>query len=127
MADESRKRLWPDEDEWLDTFREYLCGHPELAEHVARIWFALIEHLSVNSESGGPEGVRNARFILNQAPRSTVGAAHVSVYPVIPAGVPALPAVAVGTSQAGGRTRAVAEGVDSEDEGVHRRSAESQE
>ena len=71
MADESRKKLWPDEDEWLDTFREYLCGHPELAEHVARIWFALIEHLSVNSETGGPEGVRNARFILNQALRLT--------------------------------------------------------
>jgi len=71
MADESRKRLWPDEDEWLDTFREYLCGRPELAEHVARIWFALIEHLSANSETGGPEGVRNARFILKQALRLT--------------------------------------------------------
>jgi hypothetical protein len=66
MADESGKRLWPDEDEWLDTFREYLCGHPELAEHVARIWFALIEHLGQ-----GAEGVRNARFILNQALRLT--------------------------------------------------------
>jgi len=66
MADESRKRLWPDEDEWLDTFREYLCGHPELGEHVARIWFALIEHLGQ-----GQEGVRNARFILNQAMRLT--------------------------------------------------------
>src|SRR3984885_1384282 len=66
MADESRKRLWPDEDEWLDTFREYLCGHPDLAEHVARVWFALIEHLGE-----GPEGVRNARFILNQALRLT--------------------------------------------------------
>jgi hypothetical protein len=51
MANESRKRLWPDEDEWLDFFREYLCGHPELAEHVARIWFALIEH-----HDQGPEG-----------------------------------------------------------------------
>jgi len=42
MANESRKRLWPDEDEWLDFFRWRLCGHPELAEHVARIWFALL-------------------------------------------------------------------------------------
>src|ERR1700733_6487535 len=90
MADESRKRLWPDEDEWLDTFRGYLCGHPELGEHVARIWFALIEHLGQ-----GPEGVRNARFILNQALRL-----NVSVYPVIPAGVPALHAVAYGTGEA---------------------------
>src|ERR1700733_2422752 len=62
MAEESRKGLWPDEDEWLDTFREYLCGHPELAEHVARIWFALLEH-----HSQGPEGVRDARFIIKQA------------------------------------------------------------
>jgi len=62
MADESRKSLLPDEDEWLDTFREYLCGHPELAEHVARIWFALLEH-----HAQGPEGVRNARFIIKQA------------------------------------------------------------
>ena len=121
MADESRKRLWPDEDEWLDTFREYLCGHPELAEHVARIWFALIEHLGQ-----GQEGVRNARFILNQAPRSTVDAAHVSVYPVIPAGVPALPADAKGTSEARGRARALAEGVDSEDEGLHRRGEKTE-
>jgi hypothetical protein len=66
MANESRKRLWPDEDEWLDFFREYLCGHPELGEHVARIWFALIEHLGQ-----GPEGVRDARFILKQAMRLT--------------------------------------------------------
>ena len=66
MANESRKRLWPDEDEWLDFFREHLCGHPELAEHVARIWFALLEH-----HGQGPEGVRNARFILNQALRLT--------------------------------------------------------
>jgi hypothetical protein len=79
MANESRKRPWPDEDEWLDFFREHLCGRPELAEQVARIWFALIEHLGQ-----GPEGVRNARFILNQAPRSTGDAAHLSVYPVIP-------------------------------------------
>jgi hypothetical protein len=66
MADESRKRLWPDEEEWLDFFREHLCGHPELAEQVARIWFALIEHLGQ-----GAEWVRNARFILNQALRLT--------------------------------------------------------
>jgi hypothetical protein len=66
MANESRKRLWPDEDEWLDFFREHLCGHPELGEQVARIWFALIEHLGQ-----GPEGVRNARFILSQALRLT--------------------------------------------------------
>ena len=45
MANESRKKLWPDEDEWLDFFRWRLCGHPELAEHVARIWFALVEQL----------------------------------------------------------------------------------
>ena len=66
MANESRKRLWPDEDEWLDFFREHLCGHPELAEHVARIWFALFEH-----HDQGPEGVRNARFIISQALRLT--------------------------------------------------------
>jgi hypothetical protein len=48
MAQESRKRLLPDEDEWLDFFREHLCGHPELAEHVARIWFALIGQLLRN-------------------------------------------------------------------------------
>ncbi|HEY6328110.1 MAG TPA: hypothetical protein VI756_02150, partial [Blastocatellia bacterium] len=41
-------------------------GHPELAEHVARIWFALLEHLSQ-----GPEGIRDARFILRQASRLT--------------------------------------------------------
>jgi hypothetical protein len=64
VENESRKRLWPDEDEWIDFFREYLCGHPELAEHVARIWFALLEHLG-----DGTEGVRNARSILNQALR----------------------------------------------------------
>jgi hypothetical protein len=46
MANESRKRFWPDADEWLDFFREYLCGHPELGEHVTRIWFALLEHHS---------------------------------------------------------------------------------
>ncbi|HEY6331936.1 MAG TPA: hypothetical protein VI756_21590 [Blastocatellia bacterium] len=63
MAD---KRLWPDEDDWLDFFREYLCGHPELAEHVARIWFALLGHLGE-----GPEGFRNTRFILNQALKLT--------------------------------------------------------
>ena len=74
MADESRKRLWPDEDEWLDTFREYLCGHPKLGEHVARIWFALIERLF-------REPCRTkARAILNQAPRSTIDAANLSVY-----------------------------------------------
>ena len=66
MADESRKRFWPDEDEWLDFFREHLCGRPELAEHVARIWFALLEH-----HDQGPEGIRNARFIINQALRLT--------------------------------------------------------
>ena len=42
MANESRKKLWPDEDEWPDFFRWRLCGHPELGEHVARIWFALL-------------------------------------------------------------------------------------
>jgi hypothetical protein len=66
MPQESRKQLWPDEDEWLDFFRDHLCGHPELAEQVARIWFALLEHLSQ-----GPEGVRNARLILKQALRLT--------------------------------------------------------
>jgi len=64
MSQESRKLLWPDEDDWLDFFREYLCGHAELAEYVARIWFALLEHLGE-----GPEGVRDARRILNQALR----------------------------------------------------------
>jgi len=64
MMKESRKPLWPDEDDWLDFFREYLCGHPEIAEHVARFWFALLEHLGE-----GPEGVRDARRILNQALR----------------------------------------------------------
>ncbi|HEY6327845.1 MAG TPA: hypothetical protein VI756_00810 [Blastocatellia bacterium] len=66
MSDESRKNLWPDEDEWIDFFREHLCGHPELAEHVAHIWFALFEYLGQ-----GPEGVRNARSILKQALRLT--------------------------------------------------------
>ena len=60
------KLLWPDEDEWLDLFREHLCGHPELAEQVARIWFALLEHLS-----RGPEGLRDARLILKRALRLT--------------------------------------------------------
>jgi len=66
MMKESHKKLWPDEDDWLDLFREHLCGHPELAEHVARIWFALLEHLGE-----GPEGTRDARRILNQALRLT--------------------------------------------------------
>jgi hypothetical protein len=66
MDDNSKKRLWPDEDEWLDLFREHLRGHPELAEHVARIWFALLEHLA-----RGPEGIRDARSILKQALRLT--------------------------------------------------------
>ena len=66
MANKSKKLLWPDEDDWLDTFREYLCGHPELAEHVAHIWFALLEHLSQ-----GPDGIRAARLILKQALRLT--------------------------------------------------------
>jgi hypothetical protein len=66
MAKESRKQLWPDEDEWLDFFREHLCGHPELAEHVARIWYALLEHLGE-----GPEGIRDARLILKHALRLT--------------------------------------------------------
>ncbi|HEY6333116.1 MAG TPA: hypothetical protein VI756_27585 [Blastocatellia bacterium] len=66
MEEDPTKPLWPDEDDWLDTFREYLCGHPELAEYVACIWFALLEHLSQ-----GPEGIRDARFILKQALRLT--------------------------------------------------------
>ncbi|HEY6333961.1 MAG TPA: hypothetical protein VI756_31885 [Blastocatellia bacterium] len=66
MANKSRKLLWPDEDDWLDTFRKYLCGHPELAENVAHIWVALLEHLSQ-----GPEGLRDARTILKQALRLT--------------------------------------------------------
>jgi len=64
MSHKSRKPLWPDEDEWLEFFREYLCGHPLLSEHVARICFALLEHLSA-----GPEGVRDARLILKTASR----------------------------------------------------------
>ena len=52
--------------------------------------------------------------------RLTDDAAHLSVYPVVPAGVPALPAVAYGTSEARGRTRAVVEGVDRADEDVNR-------
>jgi hypothetical protein len=67
MSDESRKRLWPDEDEWLHFFREHLCGHPELAEDVARICHALLEHLGQ-----GLEGLRNARFILKQALSSPI-------------------------------------------------------
>jgi hypothetical protein len=66
MTNESRKRLWPDEDEWLDFFREHLCGHPELAEQLARIWYALLEHLG-----HGTEGLLNARFILKQPLRLT--------------------------------------------------------
>ncbi|MGH9761084.1 MAG: hypothetical protein ACREDR_28560 [Blastocatellia bacterium] len=66
MENDSRKLLWPDEDEWLDLFREHLCGHPEFAEQVARIWFALLEHLAQ-----GPEGLRDARLILKQALRLT--------------------------------------------------------
>jgi len=61
MADESRKKLWPDEDELLDTFREHLCGRPELGEHVARIWFALLERLSEET------GRTTAQAILKQA------------------------------------------------------------
>ena len=41
-------------------------GRPELAEQVARIWFALLEHLS-----HGPEGLRDARLILKRALRFT--------------------------------------------------------
>jgi len=119
MANESRKRLWPDEDEWIDFFREYLCGHPELAEHVAHIWVARIERLFWE-----PCWTK-AQAILDQAPRSTIDAAYLSVYPVLPARVPALPAVAFGTGEAGGRARALAQGVDREDEGVHRRSEKS--
>ncbi|MGH9760425.1 MAG: hypothetical protein ACREAC_06235, partial [Blastocatellia bacterium] len=66
MEKNSTKLLWPDEDEWLDFFREHLCGHPELAEQVARIWYTLLKHLGE-----GPEGVRNARLILKQALRLT--------------------------------------------------------
>ena len=66
MENDSTKPLWPDEDEWLDLFREHLCGHPEFAEQVARIWFALLEHLAQ-----GPEGVRDARSILKKALRLT--------------------------------------------------------
>ncbi|HKV37807.1 MAG TPA: hypothetical protein VJX67_01235 [Blastocatellia bacterium] len=66
MTNEARKRLWPDEDEWLDFFRENLCGHPDVAEQVARILYALLEHLGQ-----GPEGLRNARFILKQGLRLT--------------------------------------------------------
>ena len=64
MPNEFRKLLWPDEDDWLDFFREYVCGHPELAEDVARISFALLEHLA-----HGPEGLRDARTILKHALR----------------------------------------------------------
>ena len=66
MEKNSTNPLWPDEDEWLDFFREHLCGHPELAEQVARIWYALLTHLGE-----GPEGVRDARLILKQALRLT--------------------------------------------------------
>ena len=64
MEKNSTRLLWPDEDEWLDFYRENLCGHPELAEHVAHIWSALLEHLA-----HGPEGMREARLILNQGLR----------------------------------------------------------
>jgi hypothetical protein len=89
------QKLWQDEDEWLDFFREDLCGHPEPAETITRIWFAPLGRLF-------QEPCRTkAQAILNQAPRSTVDAAHLSVYPVIPAGVPALPAVSNRIRQAG--------------------------
>ncbi|HKV38156.1 MAG TPA: hypothetical protein VJX67_03000 [Blastocatellia bacterium] len=47
-------------------FGENPCGHPEVAEQVARILYALLEHLGQ-----GPEGLRNARFILKQGLRLT--------------------------------------------------------
>jgi hypothetical protein len=96
MANESCKRLWPDEDEWLDFFREHLCGHPELAEQVARIWFALLEH-----NSQGPDASATQGLFWTMPPRPGSDAAHLSVYPVIPAGVPALPAVSNRIRQAG--------------------------
>ena len=82
-----------------DTMAEYLCGHPELAEHVARIWFALLGRLFEEP------GRTKAGAILKQAPRSILDAAHLSVHTVIPIGVPALPALAFGVCKAGGRTQ----------------------
>jgi len=66
MAKKSTKQLWPDEEEWLDLFREIFCNNPVLAETFARIWYALIEHVGQ-----GPAGARDARRILNQALRLT--------------------------------------------------------
>ena len=66
MEKNSTKLLWPDEETWLGFFRDALCGDPERAEQVARIWYTLLEHLGE-----GPEGLRNARLILKQALRLT--------------------------------------------------------
>jgi len=66
MANNSKKRLWPDEDEWLDLLSPDPGGIIRLSTHVAHIWFSLLEHLSQ-----GPEGIRDARLILKQALRLT--------------------------------------------------------
>lgn len=64
MDKKSTKQHWPDEDEWIDLFREIFRDEPELAKHAAPIWNAFLEHLRE-----GPEGARNARRMLSHALR----------------------------------------------------------
>ena len=66
MEKKEPKLLWPDEEDWLDLFRDILCEDPRRAERIARIWYTLLQHLRE-----GPDGVRNARLILKQALRLT--------------------------------------------------------
>ncbi|MGH9764845.1 MAG: hypothetical protein ACREDR_23310 [Blastocatellia bacterium] len=66
MEKKEPKLLWPDEGDWLDLFHDILCEDPRRAERIARIWYTLIAHMDQ-----GPQGVRDARFILKQALRLT--------------------------------------------------------
>jgi hypothetical protein len=114
MTEQSRRHLWSDEDEWLDFFRENECGHPELAEQVSRIWFALLGN-SVRTKAR--QGSSDSETGLET---------HITVYLVIPSCVPALQAGAFRVCEAGRRTRAVADTFDHQGASVHRRIARSQ-